>query len=204
MDFPILRNNMGYNKNMKDVTPKDTRYIPFTQQSYCCVPTSISIVMYKLGIPLIPQELLGYHLGLVVGKKDKNLFWNPVTGEKPGTGYGTRISKKQYNANLIFKKLKIPIKVTDYPIEDFKSKKDLVSFISSCVKQNKNLIAFLRSGILNNNKKMNGHACVIDRIYPAKDTIRLIDNKITSLIFIFFRYINSLNTPLFDFREQQT
>ena len=160
---------------MKDIIPKDTRYVPLTQQPACCVPTSISIVMLKLGIPLIPMELLGYHLGLRVNKKVKSLFWNARTGIKPGAGYGTRIMKKEYNENLAFKKLKIPIKTNVYPIEIFKSKEELVSFISDRVNKNADLIVFLRSGILNNNRKRNGHACVIDRIYPKKDTIRLID-----------------------------
>lgn len=59
---------------MKNIIPKDTRYIPFTQQKSCCVPTSISIIMYKRNIPLIPQEVLGYYLGLIVDPEFKNLF----------------------------------------------------------------------------------------------------------------------------------
>jgi hypothetical protein len=161
---------------MKEIIPKDTRYVPLTQQPACCVPTSISIVMLKLGIPLISQELLGYHLGLRVNKKVKSLFWNTKTGPKPRAGYGTRLfTKEKYNANLAFKKLGIPLKATDYPIEDFKSKEELISFVSSSVKQDKHLLVFLSSGILNKKRKTNGHACVVDRIYPKKDTIRLID-----------------------------
>ena len=108
---------------MKEIIPKDTRYVPLTQQPSCCTPTSISIVMLKLGIPLISQELLGYHLGLRVNKKVKLLFWNPVVGPKPGAGYGTRIDRKEYETNAIFKKLNIPLEGTFYPIENFKSKK---------------------------------------------------------------------------------
>lgn len=160
---------------MKDVTPKDTRYVPFTQQNSCCVPTSLSIVMYKLGIPLIPQELLGYHLGLILDKEKKHLFWNVRTGKRPGAGYGTQINKKQYEINSVFKKLKIPIRVTNYSINDFKTKKELISFIFDNIKKDKDLVVLLNSDVLNNTKNNNGHACVIDRIYPTKDTIRLID-----------------------------
>jgi hypothetical protein len=160
---------------MKDITPKNTRYIPFTQQNSCCVPTSISIVMYKLGIPLIPQELLGYHLGLILDKEKEHLFWNVRTGKRPGTGYGTQINKEQYEINSIFKKLKIPIKVINYPIDNFKTKKELISFISNNIKNNKDLVVLLNSDVLNNTKNNNGHACVVDRIYPTKDIIRLID-----------------------------
>ncbi|HEV7424612.1 MAG TPA: hypothetical protein VGO21_05530, partial [Candidatus Paceibacterota bacterium] len=145
---------------MKEVIPKDTRYIPFTQQQFCCVPTSISMVMYKLGIPLVSQELLGYHLGLIVDKKDKTLFWNVKTGKKPGSGFGTRNGRKEYDTNLAFRKLKIPLKMNIHFIHSFKNKKELVTFISRKIKEDKNLISLLRSGILNNNDKTNGHACV--------------------------------------------
>ncbi len=51
-----------------EIVPKDSRYIPFSQQPYCCVPTSIQMVMYRHNIPLVPAEELGYHLGLTVPK----------------------------------------------------------------------------------------------------------------------------------------
>ncbi|MFA6588153.1 MAG: hypothetical protein WCT08_03725 [Patescibacteria group bacterium] len=131
--------------------------------------------MYKLGIPLIPIELLGYHLGLILNKKDKNLFWNVRTGKRPGAGYGTQMNKKQYDANAVFKKLRIPLKATNYPIVNFKTKKELITFISSRIKKDANLLVLLNSDVLNGTKNNNGHACVIDRIYPIKNTIRLID-----------------------------
>ena len=160
---------------MKEIVPKDTRYIPFTQQHSCCVPTCISIIMYKLGIPLIPTELLGYHLGLIVNKKNKHLFWNARTGNKPATGYGTQIYKKRFEINSVFKKLKIPIKISAYSLTDFLTKKELIAYVGNCVNRNKNLIVLLNSDVLNNTNNNNGHACVIDRIYPQKQTIRLID-----------------------------
>ena len=160
---------------MNNVTPQDTRYVPFTQQHSCCVPTSISMVMYKLGIPLVPQELLGYHLGLVLDRKHRDLFWNARVGKRPKTGHGTQMSKKQFNINSAFKKLKIPIKVKEYLFSDFKTKGELISFISNQIKKDKSLIVLLASDALNGTSNKNGHACVIDRIYPTKDTIRLID-----------------------------
>lgn len=160
---------------MKNIIPKDTRYIPLTQQRSCCVPTSISIVMYKLGLPLRPQELLGRYLGLIVSKESKGLFWNPRTGKKPKAGYGTRTRLKQYNPNSAFKKLGIPLKMTVHPIDKFKTKKDFVSFVLNCVKRSKNILVCFNQGVLSNNNKNAGHVCVVDQIYPSKDTIRLID-----------------------------
>jgi hypothetical protein len=161
---------------MKEIIPKDTRYVPFTQQKSCCVPASISIVMYKLGIPLVPQELLGYRLGLIVSKENKNLFWNVRTGKKPKHGYGTRIGLKQYNPNLAFKKLNIPFKMIVHNVSDFKLKEEFISFIDKSVKKDKNVLVCFNGGVLNNNKKINsGHVCVIDKIYIKKNTIRLVD-----------------------------
>lgn len=160
---------------MKNIIPKDTRYVPFVQQHACCVPTSISVVMYKNGIPLISQELLGYYLGLILSKEHKNLFWNTVTGKRPLAGYGTRIYHSKYNINLAFKKLNIPLSTIEYKIENFKSKNDLVNFIYKKISEDKDLMVFLSSDVLNNTNKKNGHACVVDRIYQSRDIIRLID-----------------------------
>jgi len=131
--------------------------------------------MYKLGIPLLPQELLGYHLGLILDEKYSSLFWNVRTGKRPKAGYGTQMNKRQYEINAVFRRLKIPIKVNSYPINSFKTKKELVSFIFDKVKKDKDLIVLLNSDVLNNTENNNGHACVIDRIYPLRDVIRLID-----------------------------
>jgi hypothetical protein len=50
----------------KEIVPSDSRYVPLTQQKWCCVPTCIQMVMIKQGIPLQPAELIGYELGLIV------------------------------------------------------------------------------------------------------------------------------------------
>lgn len=63
-----------------------SRYIPFTQQEYCCVPACIQMVMYKNSIPLVSQEDIGNALGLTVPEEDAYLFKSPQTGEKPRAG----------------------------------------------------------------------------------------------------------------------
>jgi hypothetical protein len=81
--------------------PPDSRYIPFTQQTSCCVPTCIQMVMYKLGIPLLPAEEIGYHLGLTVHPDKSYLFYNVRTSTKPpfcwlrSTNIQTRIRAKR-------------------------------------------------------------------------------------------------------------
>jgi len=160
---------------MKNIIPKDTRYIPLTQQKSCCAPASISMVMYKLGLPLMPQELLGYYLGLVVSKDDQYLFWSAKTGKKPRHGYGTRVGLKKYNPNQVFKKLGVPLRMTIHPIAKFKTKKEFISFILNRIKKDEDILTCFHNGILNGNDKNGGHVCVVDRIYPAKNKIRLID-----------------------------
>ena len=73
----------------KSIVPADSRYIPLTQQKYCCVPTCIQMVMVRRGIQLQPAELIGHHLGLIVDTESAKYFWNVTTGERPSSGYGT-------------------------------------------------------------------------------------------------------------------
>lgn len=159
---------------MSEIVPKDSRYLPMTQQDSCCAPTCISIIMYKHKIPLLPQELLGYHLGLIVSKEDKKLFWNPRTGKRPPSGYGTQVYKKEYSPNAIFPKLGIPLKMTYHPISAF-TKKSYEEFLVQIPKQNKDVLTCFDHGELKGNHVQGGHLCVVDRVDINKKTIRLID-----------------------------
>lgn len=163
---------------MKNVIPKDSRYIPFVQQQSCCAVTCIKMVMYKRGIPLIPQELLGYHLGLIVSPENKHLFWNARTGKKPKAGYGTQVFFKLYNPNRAFKKLKIPLKFSTHHINCYKTEEKLRDYIADFVEKNKDMLVCFDHGTLNDNDKHAGHVCVVDRIYPKKNLVRIIDPSV--------------------------
>ena len=69
-------------KKSKNIIPKDTCYIPLTQQPWCCVPTCFQMVMLRYKIPLVPAELMAYHMQVVVPKRDKKLFFNIKTTKK--------------------------------------------------------------------------------------------------------------------------
>ena len=157
----------------KGIVPRDSRYIPLTQQKSCCVPTCVSMIMYKNKIPLLPMELLGHYFGLIVSPENKKLFWNARTGEKPLSGYGTRINLKRYEPNSVFKKLKIPLKMVIHSVANF-TDKTFVSYIAKSVKENKDIMVCFNSGVLNN-QAGDGHVCVIDRVYPSKNEVRIID-----------------------------
>ena len=159
---------------MKEIIPKDSRYIPFVQQRSCCVPTCISMIMYRHGIPLIPQELLGYHLGLTVKRDSTKLFWHPRTGKRPPAGWGTQMYKKQYHPNIVFPKLKIPFKVFFHSVDSF-SDKSFNKFLLETVKKDKDMIVCFDHGNLTGTGKQGGHVCLLDRVYLQKNEVRLID-----------------------------
>lgn len=158
-----------------EVVPSDTRYIPLTQQRYCCVPTCIQMVMYRRNILLVPAELLGYYLGLIIPKKELKLFWNARTGKKPSAGYGTQIDKKEYNPNTAFKKLGIPLQMKLKLIDEFENITSFKNYLETIQEKDKDVIICYDYGTLFNIKSHNGHVCLIDRIYMDKNDIRMID-----------------------------
>lgn len=159
---------------MKDLTPKDSRYVPLVQQRWCCVPACISMVMYKHGMKLLPQEYLAYHLGLIVPKEDRALFSTARTGKKPKAGYGTQIEKKEYSPNVVFPKLKIPLKMTYHSARDLDMPR-LSELLVTAEKGNKDLLVCFDTGALGKTKNHGGHVCVFDRIDAKKGMVRLID-----------------------------
>ena len=165
-----------------EITPKDSRYIPFSQQPYCCVPTSIQMVMHRHGIPLIPAEELGYHLGLTVPKEASGFFWHMRTGKRrpshlrPVAGYGTRMYEGKYDPNKVFKKLRIPLTMKLRPITGFKGFNDFKKYLSDLSGQDFDVLMCFHHGTLaDDSSKDNGHAVVLDKIYTKKGKIRFID-----------------------------
>jgi hypothetical protein len=160
---------------MKEVVPKDSRYVPMTQQVYCCVPTCFSIIMYKMGIPLIPQELLGSYLGLTIPKDAKKLMWNIKVGKPGPAGFGTRIDKMgDKKANEVFKKNKIPLRMKIYNVDKF-SDQEVYDYLMRIEKEDIDVLACFENAFFTKEPGAHGHACVIDRVDPKKKTIRLID-----------------------------
>lgn len=165
-----------------EIVPKDSRYIPFSQQPYCCVPTSIQMVMYRHNIPLIPAEELGYYLGLTVPKEANKFFWNAKTGKRPKSsfrpiaGYGTQIYEKNYEPNKVFKKLGIPLLMELKPIENFINFLEFKKYLSVLSQKDFDVLMCFHHGTLANDpEKDNGHVVVLDKIYTKNSTIRFID-----------------------------
>lgn len=160
---------------MEEIIPSNSRYIPFTQQPACCVPTCFQMIMYRHQIPLKSAEEIGYQLGLIVHPDRKNLFYNVRTStQKPPGGYGTRIYDPKFEPNAAFKRLGIPLIFAQKLITEFGSAKDLLNYLIKAEKNDQDvLLCFHHGALLNDPLKDWGHVCVFDRIIDNK--IRLVD-----------------------------
>jgi hypothetical protein len=156
-------------------TPKGSRYVPFTQQPACCAPTCIQMVMYRHGIPLIPAEELGYHLGLVVSPDKGQLFYKVRTALKPPpAGYGTRIYLPEFEPNAIFAKLDIPLTFSIKSITAFPSPEDLLEYLRQAEASDDDALLCMHHGTLvDDDTKDRGHVCVFDRVIGNQ--LRIVD-----------------------------
>lgn len=163
------------------IVPADSRYIPLTQQKWCCVPTCIQMIMLRHGIPLLPAELLGYHLGLVVPEKSAQLFYAPRTGPAPPAGYGTQVYPSGIDPNVVFKQCAIPLVFSWRLASSFPSAETLLALLRQCWKDTDVLVCFDYPALFTDEQTAEhwGHVCLIDRIL-SDSQIRLIDPSSTS------------------------
>ena len=147
----------------KGIIPVDSRYVPLVQQRSCCVPACISMVMVRHGLALLPQELLGHHLGLVVAPENRDLFWNPRHSKKPKSGWGTQIYLAAFNPNLAFRKLRLPLRLKVHLAHKF-TVHSLGVFLTQAVKQDRDLLVCFDQGSLGGAKSGSGHVCVVDTV----------------------------------------
>ena len=148
----------------KDVVPKDSRYVPLTQQPYCCVPTSIQMVMLRHGLPLVPAELMAHHLDVIVSPHRKWLYYNLRSQkQRPSAGWGTRISEDK-TANKMFRKLKIPLRMEFRLIESFASAGELSQYLYESMRADADVLVCYDVQPLFNTENSSGHVCVFDRI----------------------------------------
>lgn len=159
----------------KSIVPSDSRYIPFTQQPACCVPTCFQIIMYRHNIPLIPAEELGFYLGLIVHPDRANLFYNVRTSITPSpSGYGTQIYKPEFEPNHVFQKLHIPLSLSIVPITAFQTEENIKTYLRDAEKKDKDVLLCFHQGTLMDNPSQDwGHVCVFDRVIDEQ--IRMID-----------------------------
>lgn len=160
---------------MKKFVPSDTRYIPLTQQKWLCVPTCIQMVMIKHQIPLVPAEVLGNMMGLIVPPVGLVYFWHARTGERPPSGWGTQAGNPSYGPNHVFKKLGIPLKMTWRLISTFKTKQSFYDYVSELEKRAVDILVCYDWGTLFEKDVHGGHVCVLDTVDMRKLEVRIID-----------------------------
>jgi hypothetical protein len=167
---------------VNNIVPNDSRYIPLTQQRWLCVPTCIQMIMLRHNIPLIPAELMGHHMKLVVPKEDTFLFWdkNIKTGEKPKAGYGTQLTVGSgLSMNDVFNKLKIPLEMKRKLINQFENFGEFKKYFEN-FDPNKDVLVCYDWGTLFDKVIKQGHVCVIDKIDLDKSEARIIDPSVKS------------------------
>jgi hypothetical protein len=156
--------------------PTDSRYVPFTQQTACCVPTSMQMIMYRRGIPLIPAEELGYHLGLTVPPDESVLFHDVRTADAPpsAAGYGTQIHNPAYEPNRVFAELGIPLQFRMTRADALRTGNDLLVELDSVERDDRDALLCFNHGVVRGSYKPNsGHVAVFDRIVEGR--VRIVD-----------------------------
>jgi hypothetical protein len=157
-------------------SPHDSRYIPLTQQPSCCVPTCIQMVMYRHGIPLLPAEEIGHHLGLVIPPERSNLFCNArTTADTPPAGYGIQMHLPEYEPNAAFERMGIPLSFSAEPIANILSPNELLERLRAHERDDHDVLVAFNLGALLDDTSLGEahHACVFDRIVDGR--VRLID-----------------------------
>lgn len=149
----------------------ELRYIPFTQQAYCCVPACFQMIMYKHAIPLLAQEEIAYELGLTVPDKDAHLFAKVRTGKKPPAGWGTQINKPEFSVNKVFAALGIPISMERLSTKDFKSPNELGRLLHRIQSRDGDALLCFDYGKLWGLDYKGGHVCVFNSVNGAEVTI---------------------------------
>lgn len=131
--------------------------------------------MYKSGIPLLPAEEIGYHLGLVVHPDKARYFYNVRTSvEPPSAGYGTRIYEPEFELNAAFKNMGIPLSYKLKPIADISSAEELLNELKRAETEDKNALLCFNHGALVDDKDRDwGHVVVFDRVVDGQ--LRIID-----------------------------
>jgi hypothetical protein len=150
-----------------------SRYIPITQQPYCCAAACIQMVMYRHGIPLIPQEDIAFELGLIVPKKDEFLFQKVQKRDKGRKGWGTNIGWKNYSLSEGLKRSNIPLSARFYLSEELKSSEELKLMLSDLQDEGVDILLCYDYREVWGGEGETSHVCVFDKI--ENNTVWMID-----------------------------
>jgi hypothetical protein len=134
------------------------------------------MVMYRNGIPLIPAEELGHHLGLTVPPEDAPFFYKVHVSDMPPStaGYGTQIMNPGYGPNEVFQKLGIPLEFSKKLAIEFNSEDDLLDELRNIEKNDTDALLCYNHGVIRGEYEPDsGHVVVFDRVIDGK--VRIVD-----------------------------
>lgn len=149
--------------------PEDTRYIPLTQQPYCCVPTSIQMVLYKNGLPLLSQEEIGLDLGLTVSAQEADLFYDVPAYDEPivSSGFGTRIQDPDYGLEKLIQKREWPFELSLFLASSLQSREAFIELLTDAEAHDNDVL------LCHQNDRGYGHVVVFDRL--TDEGVRIVD-----------------------------
>lgn len=112
----------------------------------------------------------------------QNTFGMLELAQDPLQGYGTQVRKPQYGPNAVFKKLKIPFKMSWSLINKFKTIGEFRKYLSGVEESRKDVLVCYDWPTLFNSKEKEhwGHVCVLDRVFMDSDKVRIVDPDVNA------------------------
>lgn len=141
---------------------------------WCCAACAILWILHRRGY-WIEQEGIAKELKIRIPKKDFKLFKHKMLTTRVKKDYGAPnlIEKDAYLVDKLFRKYKIPLKMTPIKISKIKDPRKLI--IENLKKGNDIMIAFNWKGL--GHKGNWGHLAVISGIIEKEDPIIIIGDS---------------------------
>ena len=146
-------------------------YKPLIQMRSCCLPCSILWILHRRGY-WIDQESIAKELKLRFPKKAAILFNEKMLVAKKGQGIGAKniIGKEAHLVGSLFRKHKIPLKMTTFRISKVGNPRKFI--LDNMRRGNDIMLSFNWKGL--DRKHNQGHVVVLSEISP-KDILTLGD-----------------------------
>jgi hypothetical protein len=146
-------------KYLKVIPP----YKPLVQMKSCCLPCSILWILHRRGY-WIDQEVIAKELRIRLPKRALSLFNEKmlVARRKGSTGACNIIGKDAYLVDDMFRKYRIPLKMTTFKISKVDNPEKFIS--DNMRKGNDIMLSFNWKGL--GRKYNRGHVVVLSEISP--------------------------------------
>ena len=165
----------------------NSRYVPVAQKPFCCVPACLQMILNKHGINPPTQDMLGYHLGLVVPPEKADKFSPVRIGSGPEAGTGTRIFEPEYNFNTVAERLGWGLEFLFTSPDDL-TMKGLADYLSEGEAEDRDAIVSIDYRTLYRTKETSSHVSLFDGI--SGDTVQLVDPAVIAGIASQIRQVN--------------